>query len=870
MMNGRRLKKPVIYLLALMFPMAIFIGVLALRGVHPFGNAALFSNDMNEQYVAFFSYYRRALLNTPSEIFYSFSNGLGGNMTGIWAYYLLSPFNLVLLLFPSDASATAVLVLTTLKIGFASLFMTIFLSKKNVRVKHSLIILLSGSYTLMSYVINYNSNIMWMDAIILLPLLALGVERIVDSNKGVFYSVILALVIITNYYTAYMTIIFICIYFIWYLSLHKNVTFKLFMNKFWLFARTSIIAGLISAIVEMPNLYALSQSKLQNQTSWNWNFLYNPLLLLVKTVGYYYDDTLPIVFVGSFALILFVLYFFNPSISRTERAKTGLVTVILWISAAYDPMVIMWHAFQQPIGYRYRFMFIMGFWIIIVAFRSLEKLRRFSLKFLVGIIEFFFVITLYAVTVRSQLTLLSNVALIGSLITEIAIAVCLYCLHKHRGIMVVALLLMVTFQLGANEYFSYNGIQLADNTKFNDYYRDLSTAMKVIPESARQNSRIEKTFLRDSDKLNDSLQLGYNGGSVYSSTLQQSVANFYSMIGQPSHPNNMNYFLSYTNGTVPMDKFLGFTYLLGKTGTDEKSSVTNNIVSRYDLGEYTKLAQTKNIGVFKTSALPLIFMTKGSLKNVQLEHGAPIQNQQKIVNSILNNNTDYFKKVKMKIIGSQNIEPRSLQDNKLIRKSVNRNAWVDFSVNSDSKKLLYAELKDQLLSKSSIETSAGELSSFRTLTNDPVVFSIPNDTSIRMEINQDNLSVSDLQLFEFDNHRFEADLRSITAKNADNKIEMSNNRVTGNLEAKHNNESIMLTIPYDKGWQIRIDGEKVKYQKAFGVFMTLKVRKGLHHLQMTYLPPFFKVGLVMFFSGILLLVLELFHERKQYKFWRGI
>ncbi|MDQ7936959.1 YfhO family protein [Lactiplantibacillus sp. WILCCON 0030] len=872
MTSNRRLDKKIIYLFGLVFPMTVFLVVLALKGVHPFGSTALFSNDMDEQYIAFFSYYRRVLLSSPSQFLYSFSNGLGGNMIGIWAYYLLSPFNLILLFFPTNATATAVVVLTTLKIGFAGLSMTILLVHKNRKVNRLLVLLLSNSYALMSYVINYNSNIMWMDAVVLLPLVILGVERIIDRNKGVLYSVTLALVIITNYYTAYMTAIFVCIYFIWYLSLKKNVTFKIFASKGWLFVRNSMIAGIISAVIEMPNLYVLSQSKIQNQTSWSGNFLYNPLLLLVKTIGYYYDDTLPIIFVGSFALTLFVLYFFNQNISKKERAKTGLISLVLWLSACYDPTVIMWHAFQRPIGYRYQFMFVIGFWIIVIAFRSIENLTRVSFKSLVGLIEFFVLIVIFAIMVRKQFTLLNNAALFGTLLTEIIVVFLLYYLHRNKPLIVFGLIVVVSFQLGANAYFSYNGIALANNTKIDAYYNDLNLALKRIPKDTLKNSRVEKTFLRDSDKLNDSFQMGYNGGSVYSSTLQQSVAKFYRIIGQPSRPDNMNYFLSYTNGTVPMDTLLGFSYIFGQTRHDKKSPIMNNIESRYDLKTYKKLSEKKNVGIFKTDALPIAFVSNGNVGDVKLRNNTAIYNQQKIINGVFDNKTTYFKQLKVKVVKSQNVEKEELKRGQIIRKSGNGKSWVELSVNTSLSKLVYAEVRNQLLAKAKLTTDAGKVLSFHTLINNPIVLSIPNggkDTIIRMEVEQDNLSLSDLRLFEFNGLRYKKDLKKVHAENQNNNIQVAGNKVSGTLKADQNNESIILSIPFEKGWQMHIDGEQVKYSKVFGTFMAVKVKKGTHHLEMNYVPPYLALGFIMSIIGILLLVFEFFYERKRQDFWRG-
>ena len=84
--------------LSFLLPLFVMMVIYATMGVYPFGNSTLLTVDLGQQYVDFFSYYRTTLLSDPSALFFSFTKSFGGEMLGLWAYYLMSPFNLIFLL----------------------------------------------------------------------------------------------------------------------------------------------------------------------------------------------------------------------------------------------------------------------------------------------------------------------------------------------------------------------------------------------------------------------------------------------------------------------------------------------------------------------------------------------------------------------------------------------------------------------------------------------------------------------------------------------------------------------------------------------------------------------------------------------------
>ena len=75
-------------------------------------------------------------------------------------------------------------------------------------------VLFSTMYALMGYVVTQQSNIMWLDGVILLPILMLRVYKLVTEGKWKAYPFWIMLAIVTDFYIAYMMILFSAVYFL--------------------------------------------------------------------------------------------------------------------------------------------------------------------------------------------------------------------------------------------------------------------------------------------------------------------------------------------------------------------------------------------------------------------------------------------------------------------------------------------------------------------------------------------------------------------------------------------------------------------------------------------------------------------------------
>lgn len=132
-------------------------------------------------------------------------------MIGLYAYYLASPLNLLILFF--NDIQIFVLVLTILKLALAASASAFFMRNRFSSIDNIWIIVLATCYGMMSYSISQKCNLMWLDALIMLPLICLGIYRLIMQNKKTFLFISVLVMVVCNWYMAYMCCLFSVVYF---------------------------------------------------------------------------------------------------------------------------------------------------------------------------------------------------------------------------------------------------------------------------------------------------------------------------------------------------------------------------------------------------------------------------------------------------------------------------------------------------------------------------------------------------------------------------------------------------------------------------------------------------------------------------------
>ena len=124
-------------------------------------------------------------------------------MTGVVSFYLASPFSFLIAFFDKQSVTEGILLITILKTAACGLTFSIY-TRKALHLCAAPNLCFSIAYSLMSYVIVYALNIMWLDGVIFLPLVLLGLHRLQDKGSMLLLTIAYTLLFIAQFYIAYI------------------------------------------------------------------------------------------------------------------------------------------------------------------------------------------------------------------------------------------------------------------------------------------------------------------------------------------------------------------------------------------------------------------------------------------------------------------------------------------------------------------------------------------------------------------------------------------------------------------------------------------------------------------------------------------
>lgn len=378
--DNEKIKKIVLYLLAFLFPVIILIVIFAYLKVYPFGDNTYLPVDAYGQYVSFLQYFRNVFLGESSFI-YSLSKSIGGEMYGLFAYYLASPYNFITLLFEKGNITLAFDIILILKVATSSLTFTYYLNRRKKANFTNLIF--SFMYAFSAYVVTYGFNIMWLDAVILLPIVIAGIDDIISDKKPVLYLVSLCLTLITNYYIGFMVCIFSVLYFIYGILIGNFKDKKEILKKMGIYILSSICAALISAFILVPVFIGLQDGRADfsfSSLSLDNNFELKELISKFMTNSFNLEEienkAMPPLFCGVLANVLVIAYFLNSKIKIKEKIMSFLFIAIFIISFYIKGINLLWSMGNIPAWYIYRYAFCFTFMYIIMARKGLSNIKE--------------------------------------------------------------------------------------------------------------------------------------------------------------------------------------------------------------------------------------------------------------------------------------------------------------------------------------------------------------------------------------------------------------------------------------------------------------------------------------------------------------
>lgn len=790
-------------LLSFLIPISVMIVAGAIIGIEPFGSNSFLVSDTANQFAMFYTYFKHEILSGDN-LLYSLSKTIGGDMSGFNGYYLQNPFALMLLFFSDEKMAVGIYWMETLQLGFMGLscftFMRLRPSCKDNLTSHLMCAL---AYSMMGYAISYMTLSIYYCNLILLPLIMLGLERMLkDRHQFVLYVSMLALAIWCNYYLGYMTCIFCGLYCIKELVINEDeLNLKDNMLLFGRFALETILAVLMSSFSLIPVVLSLSGEKnapmgsvLEPRILYGIKSLIRNMLPGTFTCGFTILSA-PYIYVGILSIIGYISYLFmGKNINIKRRLIDTALAVLLILSTMISTTDVIWHAFNEPVGFAHRQAFVICLYLLILADNGL----------------------------------------------------CMILPKVKKKYVYIALVIIQIMDLGFNTVSSmkaYANLAMADQNEYALYINEMGDIINHIKKSDNSLYRIEKDVAYN---MNDALLFDYAGLTHNSSCEKDYVREFMGRIGFRNQGIWSHY---YQGNTSFVDSLLGVKYFISRFDSTNKPYAGN-----YNNNKYFSFENPY--------VLPLGFTADLDSEKERLNSQNLFANQNKIAVAT-GGVSDIYTPAEVNVVLNGLIESTEETFGRNDKSGLNLSApnecvlytktgetevaSIDYYVSIDEACNLYC-----YFSAPNEQGCKMYINDFlRDSYFDDYRWSITNlgnfvagDTvKITLELTEDALRIYEPFFYKENINALGAWYQNATA----DKVSLSridSSHYCGKVNSSKE-QLLVFSVPFEKGMRVYIDDEKSETFRIWDALLAVRISEGAHNLELKYFPDGMSLGITL-------------------------
>ena len=852
----------------------------------PYGDMTILRMDLYHQYGPLFAeLYDR--ITSGESLIYSWNSGLGSSFLGNFYNYLSSPVTILILFFGHKNIPEAIAAMIAVKAMLSAGSFTYYIKKSLGR--HDPTSAAFGIlYAFCGYFVAYYWNLMWLDAMVLFPIILLGIERIINKGKPALYCVSLALMFFANYYMAYMICIFAVLYFLTYyfanysieqkfdrtLSKKAPLTKRLSNSLFWSsgvkFAFYSIVAVLLAAFVVVPLISILSDSSATSSgapTEYKkyfstFDFLANHLASSEPTIRSSGSDVLPNVYCGVLTLLLVPLFLFCKKIKAREKISYVCLLGVLYLSFNINYLNFVWHGFHFPNDLPYRFSFMYSFILLVMAYKALIHIKDFSGKEILasGLGFALFLVLVEKITSKN----IGDMSLGLSIIFGVGYVLILRLLKdKKFQASAVSILLLCTvtseIALGNTNHYSMN----QNKTNYTSDYDDFKTLKKELDDyDGNGFYRMELTSLRT---RMDPCWYDYNGVSVFSSMAYESVSNMQQELGMFG-----NYINSYTyNPQTPVyNAMFGLKYLVDNCGyylNDElySSLMQNGKFTAYKNNYALPIAFAVNNGVASWSSKDAI--NPFEAQNSWFENATGISNvlTQVNINDVTYSNLNAF--------SDMQLSAGILAYNK---KTSGASASFTAEIVPQSTANVYVYVKSSVSDNATI-TADGFSKTFDA--DDGYIIDLgertPDDTiyvDVPIKSSAADSGTLSFYVYSLDMDKFKEGYEKLSGSGELKITSYNDTEIFGDITV-NDGEMVYTSIPYDTNWEVYVDGVKVKSKdivKISDSLLGFYTEPGEHEIYFRYYSYGLKNGAIISIITIIIATVLIIMKRRGLLFYK--
>lgn len=809
-------------LISFIIPVVAMILIFIFRGIFPFGKETFLRTDMYHQYAPFFSEFQYKLHHGGS-LLYSWDVGLGINFSALYAYYLASPLNWLLLLCPKGLILEFMTYMIVVKIGLAGVAMCWYLRRRfpEQTLGCSFIAIL---YALSGYISAYSWNLMWLDCIILFPLIMLGLERLVRGESAMLYVIALGLSILSNYYISIMTCIFMVIYFICLNVLEGIGNARVVGLRVLRFGLYSLIAGGLAAVTLLPEIYAL-----QMTASSDFNFpqtatqYFTIIDMFARQMPFVETeqglDHWPNIYAGALVFLLLPLYFMNRKIELREKIVNGLLLVFFYLSFSVNILNFIWHGFHYPNSLPCRQSFIYIFLILVLCYEAWLHRAASSVQALNASFGMAIAFLLVAQKVVTDDAIHFSVFYLSGLFVLLY-----YCFlytertrtKRSHHWTVLAMLVIVSVEATLN--MAVTSVTTTSRTAYVSDNKDVEKLVQAVRAEDDSFYRFEKITRKTKD---DGAWMNFPSVSLFSSTAYAHCSDFFKRMGMESSTNAY----SITGSTPLMNMLMSVKYGI----YSEEPQAPGEMGLSY-------IASSGVTSIYQTEfALPLGYMLSDSALEAWDTHaGTPALAQNSLCEAldcapVMDSVLGEFYDSDYSFTADQAGEYYAYVNNAAVKQVTANFGYTEKSFNNVDRGFLlelgYLEAGDTVTLHSKTEGQSVSADVYRF------------DYNALREL-QDVLQDESLELTSW-----------------------KDTKLSGTITTEEGGV-MMTSIPYDPGWKVFVDGVETDITEVKDTFLGVELTPGTHTIELRFMPQGLVLGgLITALSLVMLLVIWLLTRR---------
>lgn len=859
------------YFLSLLIP--LFICILSCVALHitPFGDHSLMISDANSAYIDNLGLIRD-IFTGKRDFLYSLNNGLGdSNMIG-WGFGSFHP--LFLLAIFCDIMNYPQLFTWISIIDFSICGFTMYLLLEDIsnewreskETNFALTnLIFSTSYALIGFNVANVFQVIFFTGVQLLPIIVLGLRRLLNKKSPALYVISLAGLILTNFYFGYMICILSAVLFlIWLFGAEKNsgerkqISLRYFVS--------SGVAGLMSAFIWLPALISQKGARLDQNSLLDFSMKENmPILDMFSKFFTGANDTselsagLPNVFCGILVLYFVIVFFVDKKNDIKNKIIHGIPILFYALTFYIVAFSMCMQGFSKTNWFNFRYSFAFSFLMILTAADEFRRLEDISKKTLGQALSILLGLTI--LTFSKEHTFVSG----GEMLIDVALlSIMLFAILWHKSdpikapanILSILLLLLCCINIYANYTICTYKIRPFEKT-VSDFQKSIlakSALMEGIKSKDDNLYRMESDDKGGMVGCNEGYLLNYNGVASFGSSKKTTLSRGLNQLGIYWHSTN----IGYSHHTVPaVDSLLGLKYLVSKNNLSTQKA-------------YRRMIGIEDDSLYENPyALPLSVLSANSLRDISFTYDV-FQNINNIWKQMSGENLNiYTEEENIDFVVHESMDGTSIKKaevDKSVRESNSidksdksqnvqsnvevfdwqyGNAYISYSFRAKHDGAIYAYNGGSLTEE--YGSSAMPMQYLGTYKKGEIVKgkipmaegSITEDT-VNWICGNFHVAYENKSLLEQYSQKLQASSGTFE--------KVKDSHLKGWVDVDQNSSYLFFSIPYDDGWTLYVDGQKTPLSKAGTLFMTAPVVKGQHSYELIFAPVGMREGLVV--SGI--------------------